>query len=68
MDDESYEGLFRPIMDTIMANYQPDAIVLQSGEWNVQSCQMIEFFQRLCGLRSDDTAYSAYHLADQQHH
>jgi hypothetical protein len=32
MDDESYEGLFRPIMDSIMANYQPDAIVLQSGE------------------------------------
>eukprot|EP00879_Flechtneria_rotunda_P031981 GHRR01035122.1.p1 GENE.GHRR01035122.1~~GHRR01035122.1.p1 ORF type:complete len:335 (+),score=67.92 GHRR01035122.1:824-1828(+) len=31
MDDESYEGLFRPIMDTIMAKYQPDAIVLQSG-------------------------------------
>lgn len=32
MDDESYEGLFVPIMDSIMANYQPDAIVLQSGE------------------------------------
>ncbi|WIA37846.1 hypothetical protein OEZ86_014700 [Tetradesmus obliquus] len=31
MDDESYEGLFVPIMDSIMANYQPDAIVLQSG-------------------------------------
>lgn len=31
MDDDSYEGLFKPIIDKIMANYQPDAIVLQSG-------------------------------------
>eukprot|EP00775_Hariotina_reticulata_P007102 gene7102-7315_t len=31
MDDRSYEGLFKPIIDKIMANYQPDAIVLQSG-------------------------------------
>jgi len=32
MDDESFDQLFVPIMDTIMARYQPDAIVLQSGE------------------------------------
>lgn len=31
MDDESFDQLFVPIMDTIMARYQPDAIVLQSG-------------------------------------
>lgn len=32
MDDDSFEQLFVPVMDTIMARYQPDAIVLQSGE------------------------------------
>jgi hypothetical protein len=32
MDDESFEQLFVPVMDTIMDRYQPDAIVLQSGE------------------------------------
>ena len=32
MDDESFEQLFVPVMDTIMNRYQPDAIVLQSGE------------------------------------
>lgn len=32
MDDESFEQLFVPLMDNIMARYQPDAIVLQSGE------------------------------------
>ena len=32
MDDEAFEQLFVPVMDTIMARYQPDAIVLQSGE------------------------------------
>mmetsp|Transcript_24573 Transcript_24573/g.53697 ORF Transcript_24573/g.53697 Transcript_24573/m.53697 type:complete len:450 (+) Transcript_24573:336-1685(+) len=31
IDDESYEGLFRPIMTKIMEVYQPGAIVLQSG-------------------------------------
>lgn len=36
MDDESFEQLFVPLMDNIMARYQPDAIVLQSGEcWEV---------------------------------
>lgn len=32
MDDESFEQLLVPVMDTIMERYQPDAIVLQSGE------------------------------------
>ena len=33
MDDSSYEFLFRPIMSDIMARFQPDAVVLQSGAW-----------------------------------
>lgn len=57
MDDESYESLFRPIMDTIMANYQPDAIVLQSGTENICSIfflalrQCIPVSQEVCELR-----------------
>jgi hypothetical protein len=35
MDDESFEQLFVPVMDTIMERYQPDAIVLQSGGWQL---------------------------------
>ena len=33
MDDEAYHYLFKPIMTKIMENYQPGAIVLQSGEF-----------------------------------
>jgi hypothetical protein len=54
MDDESYEGLFRPIMDSIMANYQPDAIVLQSGEhcyiYASLLLLLLLLFVRLCTL------------------
>jgi acetoin utilization deacetylase AcuC-like enzyme len=32
MDDDSYEFLFKPIMTKIMGQFQPNAIVLQSGE------------------------------------
>jgi len=31
IDDQSYENIFRPIVQTIMDVYQPDAIVLQCG-------------------------------------
>ncbi|URD88387.1 histone deacetylase [Musa troglodytarum] len=31
MDDESFRGLFRPIIQKVMAVYQPDAVVLQCG-------------------------------------
>ncbi|GFH11699.1 histone deacetylase [Haematococcus lacustris] len=31
MDDDSFEFLFKPILTKIMAQYQPGAIVLQSG-------------------------------------
>jgi histone deacetylase 1/2 len=32
IDDDSYEDLFKPIMTRVMEQYQPSAIVLQSGE------------------------------------
>ena len=32
MNDETYEWLFKPIMDRVMQVYQPGAIVFQSGE------------------------------------
>lgn len=31
MDDASYHGLFRPIMAEVVARFQPEAVVLQSG-------------------------------------
>ena len=31
IDDESYRQIFKPVMDEVMANYQPEAIVLQCG-------------------------------------
>ncbi|XP_018837700.1 histone deacetylase 6-like [Juglans regia] len=31
MDDESFRGLFRPIIQKVMEVYQPDAVVLQCG-------------------------------------
>ncbi|KAE8124298.1 hypothetical protein FH972_019197 [Carpinus fangiana] len=31
MDDESFRGLFRPIIQKVMEIYQPDAVVLQCG-------------------------------------
>ena len=31
MDDESFRGLFRPIIQKVMQVYQPDAVVLQCG-------------------------------------
>eukprot|EP00268_Persea_americana_P014716 TRINITY_DN165_c1_g1_i1.p1 TRINITY_DN165_c1_g1~~TRINITY_DN165_c1_g1_i1.p1 ORF type:complete len:469 (+),score=75.97 TRINITY_DN165_c1_g1_i1:159-1565(+) len=31
MDDESFRGLFRPIIQKVMELYQPDAVVLQCG-------------------------------------
>ncbi|CAK9137559.1 unnamed protein product [Ilex paraguariensis] len=31
MDDESFRGLFRPIIQKVMESYQPDAVVLQCG-------------------------------------
>ncbi|GJW21629.1 histone deacetylase 6 [Tanacetum coccineum] len=31
MDDESFRGLFRPILHKVMEVYQPDAVVLQCG-------------------------------------
>ncbi len=32
IDDATYEGLFRPVIDKIMAVYQPEAVVFQCGE------------------------------------
>jgi acetoin utilization deacetylase AcuC-like enzyme len=32
MDDASFKFLFEPIMSEVMARYQPEAVVLQSGE------------------------------------
>lgn len=31
MDDESFRGLFRPLIQKVMEVYQPDAVVLQCG-------------------------------------
>lgn len=31
MDDESYEDLFKPIMDAVRQRYRPEAVVLQCG-------------------------------------
>lgn len=31
MDDISYEHIFKPVIDTILASFKPDAIVLQGG-------------------------------------
>ncbi|XWS60049.1 hypothetical protein CRYUN_Cryun07bG0000600 [Craigia yunnanensis] len=31
MDDESFQGLFRPLIQKVMEVYQPDAVVLQCG-------------------------------------
>jgi hypothetical protein len=32
MDDDSFEFLFKPIMNKVMSQYRPNVIVLQSGE------------------------------------
>jgi acetoin utilization deacetylase AcuC-like enzyme len=32
MDDDSFAFMFKPIMKEVMDRYQPEAVVLQSGE------------------------------------
>lgn len=37
--DQAYHSLFKPVVDKIMEVYQPEAVVLQCGEWGRAAMQ-----------------------------
>ena len=44
IDDQSYELLFKPVMEKVMQIYQPEVVVCQCGK----SCKLLNFIEMKC--------------------